>query len=61
MHLKSTAGCQISSLIFGIRETLYSIIPPRHINHLKTRAILLISTPSGKELSVLRHFFKAYV
>jgi hypothetical protein len=36
---------------------LRCIIPPRHLNQLKTRAIPLISTPSGKELCRLSYIF----
>jgi hypothetical protein len=36
MHLKSTAGHQISNLIFENK-----LFPPRHLSQLKTRAISL--------------------
>jgi hypothetical protein len=52
MPLKPPAGCQISTLIFEkkIVEGGVSINTPRHLHQLKTRAIPLISTPSGQEL-----------
>jgi hypothetical protein len=35
--------------------------PPRHLNQLKTWAISLIKTPSGKNFAVLDIFFMRYL
>jgi hypothetical protein len=54
MHLKPTAGCQIS---VGLR----SIIPHMHLSQLKTRTIPLTWPKVGKNFAVFDIFFMGYL
>jgi hypothetical protein len=73
MHLKPTAGCQISILILenplhnffsNIKVDIWHpavglrcIIPPSHLSQLKTRAISLTLPKVGKNFAILDIFY----
>jgi hypothetical protein len=66
MHLKPTAECQISILIFENklwRESLglRCIIPPRHLSQLKIQAIPLTWQKVSKNFAVLDILFMGYL
>jgi hypothetical protein len=64
MHLKPTAGCQISTLIFEKqlwRGDVSINILPRHLSQLKTRTIPLTYPKVGKNFAVLDIFFIEYL
>jgi hypothetical protein len=58
MHLKSTAECQISTLIFEKKNVEGG---SRHLSQLKTKAIPLTWPKVGKNFAVLDIFFMGYL